>query len=340
MTLVEIARQNGFKSPAALRIALRNPWCIGFKNALNRRDYGDKRRTNERGELMDAKRRVRRSDPIMTRTALADTPLVPKSQFDRVQTLLDSNHKTWSNKKSLANEKFLGVGLLTCACGEKMYGKQDNRPGKPDYYLCSTRFNNKFTGKKTCGHPGLRAEVVDSEIVWSVQSYLIEPKFIKAALTKQQDDKASTKAASELAAHQKDLAKLEKQLKRARTNSIEADDDEEAEAYRKEAKKIATDVATLKMKVEKLEATVQAQLSKDSIENVSRRLVDTFTGFVSWPMQKKKDELRKYVRRITVENGKAELLVSVGLPTPVFASPTSKYDNFREMMLEFSGREL
>ncbi len=328
-TLRQIGIDLGFGSVAALRVALKNHWALGFKQAIHHRDYGKQRRTNADGELMDATRRVKRAEPILTRTNLADSPLIEKRLFDRVQIKLDSNHRSWETKKSRANT-FLGSGLLLCSCGEKMYHKMDNRPNKPNYYRCSTNSNEKVS----CGAPTLNAAVVDHEIMFSVMSYFNDPKVIERNIRQHQSTESRSLVESQIAVAEKLVGQLRTKLNRAVKNSIERGDLylPYVDQYTKELKQAEQDLALLNDEAEH-------SLTNAQVKQTAKQLADIFLGFASWPIEKQKATLREHLAGIFMQDGKAELIVKTGLPYPRFASELARRANVREGVLAVAGLE-
>ena len=63
--------------------------------------------------------------------------------------ILNKSHQNWKNSRSLES-RFEVIGLLYCACGEKMYSVSGQRKGKPrrDYYRCKTSHCGKGCGRK------------------------------------------------------------------------------------------------------------------------------------------------------------------------------------------------
>lgn len=331
-SLKTIAEDLGYDTPTALRLILKNPWMYGYKSALNTRDHSEGRRFHEDGRLMDAKRRVRRDDPILTRTNLADDPLVQKSKFDAVQSLLSSNHKQWTQRKSNSNN-FLVTGLLFCGCGEKMYHKLDKRPGKPSYYLCATRCN----GRTSCGLPALESSEVDNQVMFSVMTYFYDKTFIAAQLREQSSDTGlAERIKLDCEQAQRDISKIKKHLQTAARKAVFEDE----EIYTPIVAQTKMELAAAQSKLDALKAALEMTMTAADIEDVSERIYRAFDKFPKLPIERKKAVLKEHIRRITMENGKAELVVRTGLPVPSFASERSKYLNARERILEVVGREV
>lgn len=341
-TLLATSRELGFATHRSLRIVLENPWCYGYKNAMNKRDYGRKRDVDKNGRLKDARRRVRRDEPILTRTNLADTPLVSKATFDRVQALLNSNHKTWTQKKSRQNE-FLAVGLLQCGCGERMYAKKgsfyrskttgERSSRKPDYYICSTSAN----GRKRCAFPTINQIQGDEAVVMSAMTWFGEKEFIAAKLAQGQDKDSIKEAKRQIDTIEKTVSKLQKRL----ANAVEMSLDDPA-LYKPHVEKFKRELAAAQLELDNLKAELSVQLTDQQIETAADRLVRAFNRFPTLSCEKQKEILREHVSRITIDEinkphirYKAEFVVRIGQPAPAFASPASK----RESILETVGNE-
>jgi DNA invertase Pin-like site-specific DNA recombinase len=185
-TLASIVHDLGWTSVTALRATLKSYWWIGVKASVNRRV--DKR-WDEVQDRMSEGRRVPRELPIMVDTNLASTPLVKRETFFAVQDILKQNRTSWTQRKSCMNE-FLCSGLLYCECGRKMYHKTDNRPGKPNYYLCSTNYNKQ----RSCGHRMIDAKETDREVWIRIKLYTKSEQYIieqlEIALNEQHRDES------------------------------------------------------------------------------------------------------------------------------------------------------
>jgi hypothetical protein len=135
--LNSVSIELGYASPTALRQDLRSPWALGI-------------RTSNKGQ-------------IRLETNLVNDQLVSQATFDHVQELLAVRLSKWTQRKNLVGG-FLGVGVLHCQCGAKMYAKTDPRPGYAQYYVCG----DHHRGVKVCPYPWYRIDRTDAEILWSV----------------------------------------------------------------------------------------------------------------------------------------------------------------------------
>ena len=171
-----IATDLGWKSTTALRATHKSYWWIGVKASLNCR--GKRKWNAVRDEMAEGKKVARKTEngepaPIMVDTNLAASPLVSRETFFAVQDILAQNRTTWTQRKSRVNN-FLCSGILYCRCGKKMYHKTDKRPGKPNYYLCSSNSNRQ----NPCGHSMIDASRVDREVWVHIRLYTKSEKYL------------------------------------------------------------------------------------------------------------------------------------------------------------------
>jgi DNA invertase Pin-like site-specific DNA recombinase len=320
-TLTGTAADLGFSSKQALKTTLRSFWWIGVKASTKTRvDI----KVNEDGKYTDG-RKAEREKPIFIDTNLAAAPLVPREIFDAVQDILSERRKTWTQRKTKEN-KFLGAGLIFCKCGKKMYAKGDGREGKSQYYICSSR------DTEWCGNPNLNAKNVDTEIWWSIQTYLVDPKFvahrIKTALSSDEQANASRKRK----VLEKVLADLERKKKNVTLAIADGGHDsdllllknslnEEIAAARQNLRRAASDVAV----------TVDP-------EKMASEIVKDFWQFSKRPIAEQKQLLSETVDRIFIdEDGHADFVMKSGLPGPQWSG---RYEAFKDRVLSKTVNEI
>jgi DNA invertase Pin-like site-specific DNA recombinase len=304
--LQSIAEDLKFTSATALRATLKSHWWIGVKATMQRRDYGDDRRTREDGSLADG-RKVKRDTPIFTQTNLAQKPLVSPAHFQSVQDVLNRNTKTWTQRKSRQNE-FLATGLLFCQCGRKMYHKIESRPGKPSYYICASGWNKKVP----CGSAALNAESVDTTITWAVMTYLMDQRFVKQQVRKVMSSDAREQKERVVNQIQKSLAQTERRLGRAVEFSLDHTE------YVEKVKTLKAEAAEERLKLAKAQSELAAQLGEKDIVNLAKQLKERFWKFDEWPMEERKTVLAESIERIVMNpDGTATLTVRGGLPLPI-----------------------
>jgi hypothetical protein len=303
-----VAKELKFSSKQALKVTMRSYWWIGVKaSTKERRDAGPL----ENGKMSDGKK-VLREQPIFVDTNLAKTPLVSREDFDAVQEILSEHRKTWTQARSRVND-FLGVGLLHCRCGAKMYGKQDPRPGKIAYYVCSTKYNNP------CGNKALRAKETDAEIWWSIMTYFTDERFIATKVK----EAMSGDAQENLARQRRTLERTITELERKKKNQLIAI---ENLGYRADIgeriKAIDQDLATTRQSLREL-GTADASTVKPPV--LAKQIKEHFLEFDKNPKEEQKRILSEIVTKIVMdEDGRADFVIRVGLPTPPWKGITSK----------------
>jgi|GEM_PF-6454834 len=303
-SLQSIVEDLKFGSATALRMVLRSRWWIGVKSSTKQRDYGQERKTRSDGSLADG-RKVARQNPILVPTNLVETPLVSVADFDAVQLLLDSNTKRWSQRRSRDNN-FLATGLLHCRCGEKMYHKTDARPGKPNYYICSSRWN----GKQSCGHPVLNAEATDKDIVWAVMTYLTDQRLVKRQIEDAMSADGREEKQELVLRLEKSVAQIQKRLQRAVDFALDNPE------FIERVKSLRSEVASEQLKLAKAQGELAAHLDKRDVVALAKEIRDGFWQFDEWTMEGRKRVLNQYVARIQYEDdGTIALTVRGGLPS-------------------------
>jgi DNA invertase Pin-like site-specific DNA recombinase len=306
-TLRAISDELGFKNQTCMRQALKRVWWIGQKASKQVRV---ERTLNEDGRLNDG-RKVNRKVPIIVETNLAATPLVPVKVFNQVQEILGQKHTTWTKRRSLSNN-ILGAGLMHCQCGRKMYAKSDKRPGKPDYYICSSYYLKDKT--QQCGSPWLDVKKADAEIWWSIMTYLTDEQFL-AVKAKE------AIAATEGDTRNRDLKVLEKEIstiERKKTNLMKVIEDleeDDAATYGKRIKALNEDQAAVRVRLATLRSQ-DALMGSDPVA-VANQLKQRFFGFDKWDRTQQKAILAECVKTISLDGrGNADFEVRVGLPLP------------------------
>lgn len=117
-----IHKDAGYGTSMGLRSALRSKWLIGFK--CKSKTHVGRVWDEQRQKVMRRERQALTDDKLIEVEVpeLRSDPCVSDEVWNAVQAILDRNVRTWSQKKSLTNE-FLGIGLLYCECGRKLYHK-------------------------------------------------------------------------------------------------------------------------------------------------------------------------------------------------------------------------
>jgi DNA invertase Pin-like site-specific DNA recombinase len=308
-TLTLITKELGFTSQTALRATLRSYWWIGVKATTKRRV--------ERKPMVDVRlsdgKKIERENPIFVKTNLAETPLIPEAIFERIQDVLNQNTRHWIACKSRTNN-FLGVGLLYCQCGEKMYAKSDKRPGKPSYYICASKYHGT-----RCSAPRLRAIETDTEIWWSIMTYLCDERFIALKVKEAMGSEHEAKRKRETRILQKMIADLERKKKNLMEAIADIGYDPKIGQRIKELDGQQTTAKT------KLNALGEAEgLQSLDAHQLAKQIKQTFWGFSEWSKERQKRVLSECVQRITLDDqGRADFTVRVGLPMPNWKSAES-----------------
>ena len=299
-TITSIAKDLGFSSKQSLKTTLRSWWWVGIKASTKKRvDV----KVDENGKYTDGKK-VDREQPIFVETNLATKPLVSRERFDAVMDILKEHRRTWTQSKSRRND-FLGTGLIVCRCGKKMYAKGDNRPGKPQYYICSTRYGD------WCGNPNLKSKDVDDEIWWSIMNYLTDENFVAQKVK----EALSTDEQENVLRKRKALEKVVAGLERKKKNVIDAIENGGADADLLQRKNsLNEDIANARQNLR-----LAASVATDSIDvkALASHILTDFWHFSARPMVEQKKILSDTVDRISIaEDGHAEFVLKIGMPEP------------------------
>jgi DNA invertase Pin-like site-specific DNA recombinase len=178
-SLAAIARECGFSSSFSVNRTLRNPTWKGVRAYPATAD-------REAFEI-----------------PLPLPPLLMPEEWNRAQALLNKR-RTWS--KETRDQRFLGAGLLVCACGRPYYIHCDMRRGQHDTYYCASRHPRGIG----CGAAALWREVVDEAIMRIVEEYLTDAKFLAAVFRRLKE----TPQPDTRVEREKELAKLAARRKR------------------------------------------------------------------------------------------------------------------------------
>jgi hypothetical protein len=289
--LKKVAQDLGFGSQVALRAALHSRWWVGEKCMTQKRVN---RIWNAEKDKLTTGQRVAHPDAICVKTNLAETPLISHELFDAVQDILKTNHKTWTQNKTLVNE-FLGAGLLHCACGCRMYHKVTNHDGRQwAYYICSSR----YTKKTDCRQPILKAHgglSADELIAWELETKFAEKGFVQARIQEA------------LAARNTDETRRNLTAAKAAVKELEDQQENFAVAIASTKNVSVTKMLVGKMEVldtdislARITARQAAKEATSAIDPIAAALqVQTvFKGFVGFPVAQQKAILQEYVSRI------------------------------------------
>jgi DNA invertase Pin-like site-specific DNA recombinase len=287
-TIRAITHDLGFGSQTALRKSLKSEWWIGNKTRLW--TCVDKVWDAERDRHTTGKR-VAHPTPIRERTNLADSPLVSVEMFDAVQAILNCNHKTWTQKKSIG-ENFLATGLLYCQCGRKMYLKMSKT--NPAYYSCASR----VLGGGDCHEPTIKATVIDEAINFAAVRYLRDKKVLEAIVKESRNADRTLETERAIERAEKDLS----DLSRRKGNILAAIEQGAGELADHAAAlgKIKTDTAEAQTKLRTLNADLATALSDNDVETITDQIATDFMDFPVKDMAVRKGILNHYIRRINV----------------------------------------
>lgn len=277
----------GFSSPTAMKALLRSKWWIGVKARTKKRINREWKKDSDKlssGTLTD------HDTPIMVKTNLADKPLVSVEMYDSVIEKLAENHNQWTQKKSWENE-LLGVGLLHCHCGAKMYHTHDKRWDK-SYYRCA----NRVRGLEQCDTPSLDSRRTDKAIEVIASSYLGQTDFWKKITEEARSANRTDEKRFELDRNERKMVELQTKKKRL-LDAIEN------LGYRDDLgdrlKLIDDEIAEANMKVNSAKSDAAALNGLDA-DAYAEQAAMRFLDFDTWDRQKQKQVLGEYIDRFVV----------------------------------------
>jgi DNA invertase Pin-like site-specific DNA recombinase len=301
----------GFVNETSLRIVLENKWWLGILERTHKRivTYDDATGKKTTGP------RVRHEKPYVHSTNLADTPLVPMELWNKVQNILQANHKTWTAINSNANA-FLGTKFLHCECGCKMYLKFDIRQGKPPIYICSSY----RTKQGVCGASRIKAEATDEAIWKAAMKCFKNPAYMIDALIKAIASPEASERINKVAIEKKHLEELEARKKRL-VRMYDMDGDEDAFTRLNAVK---TELAESKLRLANFVA-LAGPSDESEIPALANAIEARFEGSESWDVATKINALSEIVERITIDHQhRAIFVIRGGLP---LQGPVNPMDN-------------
>jgi DNA invertase Pin-like site-specific DNA recombinase len=294
-----IANDLGFGSATTLRNCLKiRLWC-GFKCKMSV--------SINHGWDADKQKFIRTAQPLTEAERkefeiripeLADDPCVTVEEFDAVQKVLAVNVTTWTQNKSLKSD-FLAIGLMYCACGKKMYTKQNYRhkvPGQK-YYISARAQTGK--GLDTCECGLIHADRIDDKIRLTLRTTFTNDEAIDAAIRESMDGTRTEEKKTAVERSEKAVKELERQAKNVEDGAIKLGYTDERVAR---IKTIETDLIQARMKVETAKAALAAILTDADIDKAKVRLKSDFYWFDRLDMQHQQAMLRKYVERIDLRH--------------------------------------
>jgi DNA invertase Pin-like site-specific DNA recombinase len=211
-------------------------------------------------------------------------PVLTPEQWALAQTLL-AKRRTWS--KETRDQRFLGAGLLVCACGKPYYVQCDTRRGSHDRYYCAS-----LHGGPRCGASQLRRLVVDAVIERLVAEHLTDAAFLAKVFAR-----VKQPPVPDIHARERQLAELAAR----RQKWIDEYDEDRITKEEFHRKMEAVTKAT-----RAVEASIPVVTPPPVLD--VRAVV---TGLVEWALQfphitdflTKRSELKRVVRRIPVIGG-------------------------------------
>jgi DNA invertase Pin-like site-specific DNA recombinase len=179
--LCELGRRVGIHHRTLANL-LRNPTYKGLRRY-------DKKRGNERyvrpgGKQADRKKVPREESEIIEVTISEDPPVSPE-RFDRVQAILDTKKRSWTQKRSLNPVINLGTGVARCDyCGSVLYANSGKRRDRKriGYYQC--RQNNYLYKRESggCRMQNVRQDQLDAIISTFVATQLSKRGVLKGII--------------------------------------------------------------------------------------------------------------------------------------------------------------
>jgi DNA invertase Pin-like site-specific DNA recombinase len=260
ISLSALARRVGWSSDVSLRRSLQNPVWRGVRISAPMA-----------GE----------TEPVEIRLPLK--PVLSDADWALAQVLI-RKRRTWS--KETADPRFLGAGLLVCACGEPFYFHSDGRRATYETYFCRSKFR-KGPG---CGAARLKRGPVDAALVQIVEENLMDAKFLSAFFRRiQETPRPDTRIERE-----KELTKLAGRRKRW----LDAYDEEKISKAEFDERMDKVNAA-----MREIEAKMpSAPPPPFDTQTVVEGLVETFESFRTWQFADQRATLKRVVRSIPVRD--------------------------------------
>ena len=319
--LKTIATDLGFSSATALRGCLKiRLWCgwkVKTSISVNNGWDSDRQKFNRTEKLLTE---AERKEFEIRIPELADDPCVTVEEFEAVQKTLAVNVTTWTQNKSLTSD-FLAIGLMYCACGVKMYTKQNYRHGKPGqkYYISAKAQTGK--GLDTCECGLIHSYKIDDKIRLTVKVTFSDEESIEDAIRQSMDTTRTEEKQNAVDRSEKAVKELERQAKNVEDGAIKLGYTDERVAR---IKAIEAELIQARLKVETAKAALAATLTDTDIEQAKFRLKSDFYWFDRLDMQHQQMMLRTYVKRIDLRHDDP-LGIEPGLvftfQVPVFTEP-------------------
>ena len=322
-SISSVAKALGF-SQTALREKLKNRWWIGVNERThqviitNDEETGEKIRT----------KRLPHPIPYVHATNLAEPgkSLVTVELWEKVQTLLAGDAKTFTLVHSNTKD-FLFNGLLYCGnCGSKLYVKNDlKRANQPPTYLCSSYQNSwRKPGNakgQSCGFKRLPADVVDFNLFQVCSAEFQKSEWIERAITAAMDtDEARNRKHWSLQRHRNGWKVSEKKLVKAKRLFM-ADDDDEASF--KLVNEVKRDIAEAKIRL----ATAKAQaepFGTDDASSIAAAIKARWSNPEAWSFDEKERPSKRPSKRSSwAYSVEQRLVIRGGLPMPQESYVTS-----------------
>ena len=187
-----------------------------------------------------------------------------------------------------------------------MYYHADPRPGKIPYYICASKWS-----KDKCSQPGLRAKQTDTEIWWSIMTYLTDERYIAQKVRDAMSTGEQDKISRQRLALERTIADLERQKTNIGTaiQKLGYRDD-----LGERLKGLDDELTTAKQEHRNL---LEAKMEDTDPEALAQAIKAKFWKFSENPMKEQKRILSEIVSEITIgKDDHADFVVRIGFPMP------------------------
>lgn len=214
---------------------------------------------------------------IYVRNFLASPP-ISAAQWDVVQRILDGEQES-ARKRRASRPEYLLTGLLVCAgCGSRLHGHTNPRSrGSVRMYRHEPA---RRTDAPDCESANryLRAEPLEEGALGVVERCLDDEVLARLAreeLERKAEELASPSRTREIAAEQKNIARLERAAAAGSRRELEAETDAEREVYAATVREVSAELTAARARLAALE-TADATLAAatDRLPKVAERVLE------------------------------------------------------------------
>jgi hypothetical protein len=158
-------------TPRGMRLIMRNPIWTGWRVIDKKRDTSAAGRYAGKNGRQSDRRKIARSADEVIRVQVISEPLIPESDFQAVQHIMDLKQaKHWRSQPEIEH-RFVYNGFLTCShCDEAVHTAFARR----DYYACKGRRTHH-----TCATKYMVREKLEQRLDNLFGEHLTSPSFLE-----------------------------------------------------------------------------------------------------------------------------------------------------------------